>query len=545
MKNKKCAGAFALALTLAATCAVGSDGSSDIGADRIREHVAFLADDSLEGRATGSRGHEIAAAYVASQFAAYGLKPMGDRGGWYQAVQLLESSAAIAAATARLERDGVSTELVSATDFLPRAGFTAGDISVAGPLTFVGFAVHAPDLNYDDFAGVDLKGRVAVMLSGAPAGFPVDRRAYYSSGAVKASELAARGAIGVITIGAPIEDQAPTWERRLALSWIPAMRWIDENGNPVDAFASIRGSLLFSPQGTAKLFQGAAHTLEEVFALALQSKPQAFELPGTISFAVKSVLTRRASMNVVALLEGRDAQLKGEYLVLSAHLDHLGMNPARDGDTIFNGALDNASGVAMLLESARVLAARASRMRRSVLFVAFTGEEKGLLGSEYFLHAPPVPRAGIVGDINIDMPTALTEFADLVAIGSGHSSLGLAAIKAVLKESLDLAPDPWPEEVRFVRSDQYSFVRSGIPAVLIDVGTRATHSDIDGYALIDNFRHHRYHQPGDDLSQSIDYRFLAKLTRVNVHMAFEIANARQRPQWNAGDFFAEKFRNAR
>jgi Zn-dependent M28 family amino/carboxypeptidase len=543
MRNNTCASAFALAL--ACSWVLAADGSKDIGADRLRAHIAFLADDALEGRATASRGHEIAAAYVASQFAAYGLKPLGDRGSWYQAVPLLESSAVIAAASAHLERDGVSTELISATDFLPRASFAAGDVSVSGPLTFVGFAVHAPDLNYDDFAGVDLKGRVAVILNGAPAAFPVDRRAYYASGAVKAGELAARGAIGVITIGAPVEDPAPTWERRLALSWIPSMRWIDESGNPVDAFVSIRGSLLFGPQGTAKMFQGAAHTLDEVFALAVQSKPQAFELPGRITFSVKSVLTPRSSMNVVALLEGKDAELKAEYLVVSAHLDHLGMSPAHDGDTIFNGALDNASGVAMLLESARVLAANASRIRRSILFIAVTGEEKGLLGSEYFLHFPPVPRASMVANINIDMPTAITQFTDLVAIGSGHSSLAQAAITAVLQESLDLSPDPWPEELRFVRSDQFSFVRNGIPAILIDVGTHAAHSDTNGYALIDEFRHSRYHQPGDDLSQPIDYRFLARLARVNVHLAYEIANARKRPQWNAGDFFAEKFGNAR
>jgi len=543
MKVNQRASAFALALCW--SCALAGDGSSDIGADRIRGHMAFLADDVLEGRGTATRGHEVAAAYVASQFASFGLEPAGDQGSWYQTVPLLESQAVVLEASAHLERDGVVTELQSAKDFLPRPSFAASDISVSGPLTFVGYGVHAPDLDYDDFAGVDLKGRVAVILNGAPAGFPVDRRAYYSSALVKASEFVARGAVGVITIGAPVEDQTPTWERRVALSWVPAMRWLDEQGNPVDAFDELRASILTSPQGTAKLFEGAPHTLDEVFALASQSKPQAFELKGTITFTVKSVLTRRSSVNVIAVRPGSDKRLKSEYLVMSAHLDHLGKNPALAGDGIYNGALDNSSGVAMLLESARVLTQRAGKLRRSIVFIAVTGEEKGLLGSDYFLHHPTVPRAGLIADINIDMPVALTNFADLTAIGSGHSTLGEIAAEAAKDESLYLSPDPWPEEVRFVRSDQYSFVRGGIPAILMDVGTHSTYNGVDGFELVSRFRRDRYHQPSDDLSQPIDYGFLVKLARVNVHMAYRTANASGRPQWDAGDFFGRKFGGAR
>ncbi|HZF17999.1 MAG TPA: M28 family metallopeptidase [Steroidobacteraceae bacterium] len=539
MTKRKRAGAFALAL--AGSWAFAGDGSGDITADRIHGHMAFLADDALEGRAAATRGHEIAAAYVASQFAANGLKPAGDQGGWYQTVPLLESYAVVAEARASLERNGVTTTLASAVDFLPRANFNASEVTVTGPLVFVGYGVSAPDLGYDDFAGIDLKGRVAVVLNGAPPAFPVDRRAYYSSVHVKGTEMAARGAVGVITIGAPVEEQEPTWERRVAASWLPGMRWVDEDGNAVDSFAPVQGNLLSSPAGTAKLFEGAPHTLEEVFALATLSKPQGFALQGTITFTIKSVLNHRTSVNVVGLLPGKDAKLAAEYLVMSAHLDHLGHNPALAGDAIYNGALDNASGVAILLENSRVLAGRASRMQRSMLFVALTAEEKGLLGSEYFLHAPPVPRASIVADINIDMPVALTNFEDLVAIGSGHSSLGRVAVEAARDESLYLSADPWPEQVRFVRSDQFSFVRSGIPAILIDVGVKSTFSGVDAFRIVSEFRRNHYHQPGDDLSQPIDYEFLAKLARVNAHMAYRIANEHARPSWNDGDFFGRMF----
>jgi hypothetical protein len=533
-------GVAVLLLAACASYAVASDGASSIRADAIHGHIAFLADDALEGRGTATRGHELAAAYVSSQFASYGLQPAGDHGSWYQTVPLLESSAVISGASARLERDGSMTELTAKEDFLPRASFWESDLMLSGPMTFVGFGVHAPELNYDDFAGVNLSGRIVVILAGAPAALPVDQRAYYASVAVKGAELTARGAIGVITIGPPAEDQTSTWERRVLMSWLPAMRATGEDGRPLQAFPQLRGGLLLSPSGAAKVFSGAAHTLDEVYASADQSKVQSFDLPGSIHFTTKSALAKRSSMNVVALLEGSDPKLKSEYVVLSAHLDHLGVGAAVAGDSIYNGALDNASGIAMMLEAARVLKFRAGKLRRSVLFVAFTGEEKGLLGSEYFLRRPTVPRSAIVADINIDMPIALTTFTDLVAFGADHSTLGRVALAAAKRESLRLAPDPEPDEVRFVRSDQFAFVRNGIPALQMDAGTHAARKGIDGNAVVETFRRSRYHMPGDDRDQPIDYAFLATLARVNLHIVYDVANTRERQQWNSGDFFAGK-----
>ena len=537
---EKVQGVAALLLAACASYAVASDGASSIRADAIHGHIAFLADDALEGRGTATRGHELAAAYVSSQFASYGLQPAGDHGSWYQTVPLLESSAVISGASARLERDGSLTELTVKEDFLPRASYWESDVMLFGPMTFVGFGVHAPELNYDDFAGVNLTGRIAVILAGAPAALPVDQRAYYASVAVKGAELTARGAIGVITIGPPAEDQTSTWERRVLMSWLPAMRATGEDGRPLQAFPQLRGGLLLSPSGAAKVFSGAAHTLDEVYANADQSKVQSFDLPGSIHFTTKSVLARRSSMNVVALLEGSDPKLKSEYVVLSAHLDHLGVGAAVEGDSIYNGALDNASGIAMMLEAARVLRFRADKLRRSVLFIAFTAEEKGLLGSEYFVRQPTVPRSAIVADINIDMPIALTTFTDLVAFGADHSTLGRVALAAATRESLRLAPDPEPDQVRFVRSDQFAFVRNGIPALQMDTGTHAAQKGINGEEVVEKFRRSRYHMPGDDRDQPIDYAFLARLARVNLHIVYDVANTRERQQWNSGDFFAEK-----
>ena len=471
----------------------------------------------------------------------YGLQPAGDHGSWYQTVPLLESSAVISGASARLERDGSLTELTVKEDFLPRASYWESDVMLFGPMTFVGFGVHAPELNYDDFAGVNLTGRIAVILAGAPAALPVDQRAYYASVAVKGAELTARGAIGVITIGPPAEDQTSTWERRVTHELVTRDAR-DRRGRPPAARPSHDCAEAFysSPSGAAKVFSGAAHTLDEVYANADQSKVQSFDLPGSIHFTTKSVLARRSSMNVVALLEGSDPKLKSEYVVLSAHLDHLGVGAAVEGDSIYNGALDNASGIAMMLEAARVLRFRADKLRRSVLFVAFTAEEKGLLGSEYFVRQPTVPRSAIVADINIDMPIALTTFTDLVAFGADHSTLGRVALAAATRESLRLAPDPEPDQVRFVRSDQFAFVRNGIPALQMDTGTHAAQKGINGEEVVEKFRRSRYHMPGDDRDQPIDYAFLARLARVNLHIVYDVANTRERQQWNSGDFFAEK-----
>ena len=537
---RKGKGVAAVLFAACAPCAIASDGSSGVWADAIHGHIAFLADDVLEGRGTATRGHELAAAYVASQFASYGLEPAGDHDTWYQTVPLIESSVVISGASARLERDGKYIELAIKADFLPRAGFWQSAVTLSGPMTFVGYGVHAPELGHDDFAGVNLSGRIAVILTGAPAALPPDVRAYYASIAVKGAQLSARGAIGVLGIGAPVEDPASAWERRVLLSSLPAMRATGADGRPLDAFAQLRAGLILSPTGAAKLFTGAAHALDDVYASATQSRVQSFDLPGSIRFSTKSEITRRSSRNVIALLEGSDPKLKSEYVVLSAHLDHLGVGAPVDGDSIYNGALDNASGVAMMLEGARVLKTRAGRPKRSVIFIAFTGEEKGLLGSEYFLRYPTLSRAAIVADVNIDMPVALTRFKDLVAFGAEHSTIGRIARAAAARESLVFTPDSLPEEVRLVRSDQYSFLRHGIPAILMDVGTHAALRGVNGYELVAAFYSARYHMPGDDSSQPLDYAFLATLTRVNLHIVYDIANANARPQWLSGDFFAGK-----
>jgi Zn-dependent M28 family amino/carboxypeptidase len=530
-----------LACLATAGAALAAEPAPDAAAARIRAHIGFLADDLLEGRAAGSRGYDLAARYVASEFDALGLKPGGPGGGWLQPVELIEASPVIPAGELVLERDGATTRLESAVDFLPGVDYSAAKSSISAPLEFVGFGVSAPERGYDDFAGSDLSGKIAVILSGAPPTFDSESRAHYSASLTKLPELVRRGAVGLVTVLTRVDEQRVPWERQVQRSWFPAMRWIGADGAPVDAFAELKRKATMGRTGADKLFAGSGHTLDEVYAAAAAGRPQHFALPGTATLAGQTILTKRHSANVVGILEGTDPVLKREYVVLSAHLDHLGRGAAVGGDTIYNGALDNASGVAVMLEVAHLLAGDARRLKRSVLFVALTAEERGLLGSDVFARQPPVPKQALVADVNMDMPVALGPLADWIAFGGEHSTLGPVAARAAAAEGYRLSPDPTPEEIVFVRSDQYMFVRQGVPSIFMSAGQQSKDPAIDVKARWEDFRRNHYHMPSDDTSLPIHYPSLAGLARVNARIVREVADARERPAWNPGDFFGARF----
>lgn len=509
----------------------------------IRAHIEFLADDRLEGRLAGTRGHEIAARYVAAQFAQLGLRPGGTDGGWYQGVPLVESIAVIPAARLTLfpAGGGDALELSVAEDFLPSPDSVNAEVTVQAPLVFAGFGISAPDQRYDDLASIDLRGRIAVVLSGAPARFPPDVRAHYSASTTKLPALLARGAVGVLQIQTPVDQRRVPWARMVQQSWRPSMRWVRPDGAVEGAWPGLRARASLSPEAARRLFAAAPATIDEVFAKAEAGTPQAFALPFEAELTRRSVIGQKRSDNVVALLPGSDPVLRDEYVVLTAHLDHIGRGAPVAGDTIYNGAFDNASGVAVLLETARLLAAQHRALRRSVLFIAVTAEESGLLGSDYFAEYPTVPRERIVANVNMDMPVMLGPVADLVAFGAEHSTLGAVAQRAARAEGFSLSPDPMPEETIFVRSDQYSFVKRGIPSLYLDAGQRSRDPEIDQKDRVAAFLRDRYHQPSDDLSQPIDYASLAALARVNARIAASIANDRRRPRWHPDSFFRARF----
>jgi Zn-dependent M28 family amino/carboxypeptidase len=509
-------------------------------AARIEADVRFLGDDLLEGREAGTRGYDLAALYVVAQYRFIGLEPGGDDGTYLQRVPLLRGVREQQGAGFAITRDGTSIELAFEADFLPAVNFTAGSATVTAPMVFVGQAVYAPELQHDDFAGIDVAGKIAVVLGNAPARFPNDERAFYASGNEKLGELERRGAVGAIFLGDPENEAKRPWARGAANWRNPAMRRLEPDGRAVDDFPALQVRVNAGVHVAEAIFSGSGHTAEEVFARLEQGELTAFELAGEATLATAAHLDRLESHNVIGRWPGSDAALAAEHVVYTAHLDHLGIGAEIDGDSIYNGVMDNAVGVAAMLETARLVAAGKQQPARSMLFIALTAEEKGLLGAYHFAAQPTVPRESLVANINIDMPLLIGDVSDIIPIGIEHSTLGAVAAQAVEEAGLVLTPDPWPEEVVFVRSDHYAFVRAGIPAIYLDSGVTLRDGG-DGLAMVEDFLRQRYHLPSDDLEQPIWWPAAAQLACVNYRVGLLIANDPARPAWIPGNFFGEKF----
>ncbi len=509
---------------------------------RIETDVRFLADDLLEGREAGTRGYDLAARYVAARFAGLGLAPGGDDGGWLQRVPLLRGERLREGARLALERDGEVVEFAFEADFLPGVNWFEPEVALSAPLVFVGQGVHAPEFDHDDFAGLDLTGKVAVVLGGAPARFGNAPRAHHASGRTKAEALVARGAVGMLSIGDPEREAKYPWARGAANWSRPGMRLRGDDGRAVDAFPELRATASMGVAAARRLFDGAALDADAVYARQARGEAGGFDLPGTLHFAARSRLAPLDSDNVVGRVTGSDPALAAEAVVYTAHLDHVGIGAEIDGDAIYNGALDNALGIGVMLEAARLAVQRPTR--RSRWFVALTAEEKGLLGAEHFA-ATPLPDGGrIVANLNLDMPVLLTEVRDAIAIGIEHSDLRAPAEAEAEALGIALTPDPMPEEVVFVRSDQYAFIRRGIPALYLDGGIVASDPAIDGKALLDGFLRGQYHQPGDEADLPIHYPSAARLAELAAGIGRRVGDADAAPRWNPGDFFGTRFGRA-
>lgn len=526
--------------TLLVACGRDADPEPSVpaGAMRIEADLRFLADDLLEGREAGTRGYDLAALYVASRFRALGLEPAGDDGSYFQAVPLLRGWLERDGARLELIRDGRIRAFAFQDEYLPGRSFGQAEVAVAAPLVFVGQGVHAPEFDVDHFSGLDLKGKIAVVVSGAPSTLPSDPRAFYSSGREKLKALAERGAVGVITLPDPARAERMPWQR-MARNWDrPGMRLRAPDGSPIDEIASLRASAMISLEAATALFEGAAMELDEVLERLADGTVTGFDLPGSVVLASRSRIEAVEGRNVVARLPGRDRKRADEHVVFSAHLDHVGIGAQIDGDGIHNGALDNALGSAILLETARLAAEAGQAPRRSLLFVAVTAEEKGLLGAEHFAANPGV--AGeLVANVNIDMPIVLWPQNDVVPIGIEHSSLQREVEAAAKELDIMLSPDPRPEEVVFIRSDQYAFIRQGVPAVYLKGGLEPADGEYAGRA--EDFLRNHYHQPSDEVSLPIHYPSAEQMARLNFVIGQRVADADKAPRWNKDDFFGERF----
>jgi len=519
-------------------------GPLDGTADRniFKAHMAFLADDLLEGRETGMRGFDIAARYVAGQFAQYGVQPKGDHGSYLQTVPLQTGLVVKDSPLFEIHRKGGVEALAYLDEFFMGPRLSADQTDFTAPLVFVGFGITAPRFKHDDYAGIDVKGKIAVMLNGNPPSFPSEEGAYYGSGRVKRELAAKHGAIGVILLQTARTERVLPFAKLRQYSDSLGMDWVTKDGRGSSEIPGLQGGALLSMAAAGKLFSEVEVKLDAIYAAADANQPvPRMDLNLSARLAQKTTRSLASSSNVVGMIEGSDSLLKGEFVVFTAHLDHLGIKPGMTGDNIYNGAMDNASGVATLLELARLIAQMPVKPKRSFLFIALTGEEKGLLGSDYFATNPTVPASSMVACVNFDMPILIYNFSNVIAFGAERSSLKEMTSKAAAELKLEWIPDPVPEQALFTRSDQYSFVRQGVPSIFLVTGTGSFDKNENVAELIQGFLRTHYHQPSDDMNLPINWDAAVRFAELNYALGVGIANNPKRISWNAGDFFGDLF----
>ena len=533
----------AAAAVLLAACAADPPGLSvDEALDALStevfvDHMGALSADAMGGRRPGTPGYDSAAAYVAREARALGLEPGGVGGSYLQPIRFRRGS--VVPGSTGLTVDG--RRLEAGTDFAVAPLVEAGEIDLEAPLVFAGFGIHAPDLGYDDLAGLDLAGKWVVVLPGSPEGLGSLERTVLGSRAARDGEFRARGAVGVLTVEGTTEEgteDGRPWSAVEAAAARPRVGYLppDGTGSP-----GVFATGFVNREVAEGWFAVGGRDLAAVEAGLRAGTPASFELGMDARMTARFGHEPFESANVVAVLPGTDPALADEHLVLTAHLDHLGVGRAVDGDSIYNGTLDNASGSSALLTLASVLT-RMEAPRRSVTFLWVTAEESGLLGAEYFARFPTLAPGRIVANQNIDGVMAMiTASSDVLAFGYEHSNLSEAVDVAVARTGTPVSPDPTPEENLFVRSDQYAFVRQGIPAIWVQGGRTGARPGEDPQAALDAWIAERYHQPDDDMAQPLDLEGVEVELRANLLVTHHIAHEMGPIRWDEDSFLYRRF----
>ncbi len=522
--------------------------------DRWWAHIQFLADDSLQGRETGSDGYREAVKYVAGKMETFGLKPAGTSG-YLQPVKFETRQLVDEESSITIAREGGDEVL----DRLDATQSTRADLAPAAEaaMVFIGYGLRVPEAKYDDLAGVDLRGKVAVYVNSTGAlDAPGPVKSHVGTAAERWAVLKAAGAIGTATImnprlpagaaggrggrgAAPAAGAAATDAADAAGGRGPGGR------GPQKAFlladpelqesVGQKVAITITRRGGDKFFAGSGHTMDEIMKLAADNQPlPKFPLVGTLR--TKATVKREMveAPNVAGVLPGSDPKLKDEYVIMSAHLDHVGVGRAINGDTVYNGAMDDASGIATILEIARIMKESGAKPKRSILFVAVAGEEKGELGSRYFASRPTVDRKHIVADINLDMFMPLFELKTIEVQGLAESTLGDTIREAANEYEVKVQADKEPDQNRFIRSDQYSFIREGVPSLAFKFGYEfGTPED----KIFHDWVRDRYHKPSDDLNQPVNKASAAKFNRIIASLLLRVADNPARPQWKDDSFF--------
>jgi len=516
------------------------NGSYDnaVSSQRLEADVRFLSDDLLEGREAGKRGYDLAALYVAERFRSLGLTTGGDDNSFFQMVPMLERwRKPQGRAVLTLNSDTAALELIAGQDYFVFSTSHALEIKLEAPAVFAGFCFHSKDHDRDDFEGLDLDGKIAVCLTGAPKFLNSEERAHFKS--TTRQRVSARGAVGVVYLWTRTRENVFPFEQleNMFSSGTSQMQWLQADGVPFSLAPNIQAGAVLSLAGSKKVFASIGRSWDDILETAEgeDGDVKGYDLGLAARLEVDSMHRRLESANVVGVIQGSDPVLRDEYVILTAHLDHHGVRPTdeENDDEIYNGAMDNAVGVAALLEVARLL--NETPPKRSIVVIALTAEEKGGIGSDYFARNPTMPGESIVATVNLDMPILTYEFTDVIAFGAERSTLYDAVFQATQRHGLTLSPDPYPDQGIFTRSDHYSFVKQGVPAVFLFPG----HAN-GGESAQAEFLETHYHEPSDEL-RHVNFEALRRFTAVNSEIARNIANMPERPVWKEGDFFGTTF----
>jgi hypothetical protein len=535
----------AVAMTLSILCAgsvaasTAAENPSTINAGAIRAHLEFLASDLLEGRDAGTRGYDLAANYVASMYQQIGLQPAGTKG-FMQPVPLRSSLLVPNSVRLSVQGAGGIRTFTDADHVAARPSSTEAEQSLEADCVFAGFGIVSPEHKRDDYAGLDVRGKFVVVLGGPPPGLPSEVAGHLGSTAEQRSRAAERGALGVFIVYTPALEARWPFVRLAAVYAQPQMEWFDPS-IPRPPGDQLRVSALVDETAAAALFERTPRSLQAVMKEARTRAPRGFGLATRAKFDRRSQHSQATSANVVGMLPGSDPAVSHEVIAFTSHLDHVGIGEPVNGDKIYNGALDNAAGIAAMLEVARVLARQPEKLRRSVLFIATTAEEKGLVGADYFVSKPTVPVERLVGVINLDGAMPFYPLVDVIGYGAESSTLGSSLKEAAASLNITVSPDLEPGQQFFTRSDHYPFVRRGIPGIFLIAGNAPTPDGKNVREINERWSQQHLHQPSDDLNQSFDYGHMVQWAELFRRWTERAANADQRPLWYEGDYFGQRF----
>jgi Zn-dependent M28 family amino/carboxypeptidase len=504
--------------------------------ENIETHVRFLSHDLLEGRGTGQRGGDIAAEYIATQFALYGLKPAGENGTYLQKVPMVGITPGADTRFTLIPANAPASDLKPLDEYVAYDQMQQPESNINAEIVYVGYGIEAPEYNWDDYKGVDVKGKVLLMLvneppSDDPKFFTGKALTYYGRWMYKYEEAARKGAVGGILIH-KTEMASYGWD-------------VVRNSNSgeksflkLDSTPRLKSAAWIQLEVARNLFAASGLDLTKMMTDATSRDFKPVPLHVRLSAHMTSKIRPFESNNVIAVLPGADAVLKDEGILYTAHYDHLGIRPDMPGDNIYNGAMDNATGCGIIMEIARVYASAAQRPRRSIYFASVTAEEQGLLGSEYMGKHPPIPAGKISLDLNYDDVRPLGAAEEVQVSGAERTTFYPAVLATAQDFHFKIRPDAHPEAGHYYRSDHFSLARVGIPSFSINEGTKFKgHDEAWGLAQDEDYNSHHYHQPSDEYHPGMDYTSDAAMARFGFALGWEAASQARAVEWKKGDEF--------